>query len=373
MTQTAPHADRLIRLRTPRDVVATIPRFLGYRPRRSIVFLNQHAGGRMSTMRVDLPAPASQAVEKKLATSLTGLLCKVPDVVKTLVVVYADGAFAAGGDVPRGSFIRPLVRRLVSSGFDVHDALCVADDAWGAYDGADAGIPHPLDELLEPAPGDPCADLPAGDAAEAAALPIAGGLARQAFDAAVDRACAGLAALRPVEAAEDALELDLGTADSDALAAVLAPMTHPESRDAMLFTWAWGADAGYELLEEAVRIDAGEVGPEDDSIALDLMGLGHAAAPERRRIDTAIAVMGRIAALAPVDLAHVAYTVLAWLHWSQGRGSVAGVFLDRALDADPGYPLAELMSLVLGQGRLPEWVYRLPGADERGPRFAPRR
>jgi len=363
MTQTAPPADRLIRLRTPRDVVATVPRLLGYRPRRSIVFLNQHVDGRVSTMRVDLPAPASQTVEKKLATSLTGMLCKIPEVVKTLVVVYADGAFAAGGDVPRAAFVRPLVQRLVSSGFDVHDALCVADDAWGAYDGADAGIPHRLDELLEPAPGDARLDLPDGDAASSSALPIAGGLARRAFDTAFDRACAGIGALRPVEAAQDALEFDLGTADSDALAAVLAPMVDPESRDAMLYTWAWGAEAGYGLLEEAERIDAGEVGPEDDSIALDLMGLGHAPAPERGRIEAAVAVMGRIVALAPADLAHIPYTVLAWLHWSQGRGSIAGAFLDRALDASPGYPLAELMALVLGQGRLPEWVYRLPGAD----------
>ncbi|MCL2514554.1 MAG: DUF4192 domain-containing protein [Microbacteriaceae bacterium] len=360
MTQIAPPDDRLIRFRTPRDVVATVPRLLGYRPRRSIVLLNQHEGGRLSTMRVDLPDAAAPRVEKRFATTLAGMVSKAPGVRKILLVVFADGPFDAGGDVPRASLVRPLISRLVASGYDVHDALCVADDAWGAYDGADAGIPHALDEMLEPAPGGLRGELPTDDLDAFASVPTAGALARRAFDRALDRALGDHAVMRPVQSASAALELDLETADSDALAAVFAPLLFPELRDAALYTWAWGEQRGLALLAEAVRIEAGEVGPEDDSIALDLMGLRPTDRPSHERLSRAIEVMSRVAALAPDDVAHVAFTVLAWLHWAQGAGSVAGRLVDRALALDRDYGLADLLAMVLGRGGLPEWVYEPP-------------
>jgi hypothetical protein len=337
-----------------------VPRLLGYRPRRSIVFVNIHDEAGVSTLRVDLPDEAPHKIEKKFITALLGTLCKVPGVRKTLIVVYADGPFDAGGDVPRASFVRPLIRRVLDSGFIVHDALCVADDAWGAYDGDDAGVPHALDELEEPAPGDDGSEPVAADVDEIGALPVCGHLARRAFDAAFDRAW-GRGRFRPVAEAEAALALDPVTADSDELATVLAVLLDPELRDAVLFTWAWGEERGYELLELSERIAAGEIDEGDDTLALDLMGLGHAEQPDRERIGRGIRLMSRIAALAPDDVAHIAFTVLAWLHWSQGRGSVAGRFVDRARELDPRYGLAELLASVLQHGMLPEWAFRRPG------------
>ncbi|GAA4180812.1 hypothetical protein GCM10022287_35150 [Gryllotalpicola koreensis] len=350
-----------MRLRSSRDVVAAASRLLGYRPRRSIVFINTHADGRVSTLRVDLPAPAPPAVEKRFITSLAGMLCKVPEVDRMLIVVYADGPFDAGGDVSRASFVRPLISRLLANGFVVHDALCVADDAWGAYDGHDAGIPHRLDELDEAPPGAEDADPPLAEAAELAELPAVGYLARRAFDLALDRALRETSLIRPVLAAEEALALDPATASSDDFAALTHVLLHPELRDAVLFTWAWDGERGLELLDEAERIDEGEIGPGDDTIALDLMGIGDAEPPDRERIARAIALMSRLAALAPDDVAHVPLTVLAWLHWSQGRGSVAGRFVDQARELDPSYGLAELLQTVLHQGHLPNWAFVMPG------------
>jgi hypothetical protein len=359
MTQTA-SPEKLIRLRSARDVAAALPRILGYRPHGSIVFLNTHHDHRISTLRVDLPDPSAPRVEKRFATSLVGMLCKVPDVDRIVIVVYADGPFDDGGDVPRASFIRPLISRLIGSGFFVHDAICVADDAWGTYDGRDAGIPHGLDELDEAPLGAQTCPPPVDDVQQLAGLPEVGELARRAFDAALDRAIDGAGALRPVLTAEEALALDPATASSDDLAAIMPVLMLPELRDAAMFTWAWGAERGFELLELAGLIDAGEVGPEDDTIALDLMGLGHAEPPDRARVARAIALTARLAALAPQDLAHVPLTVLAWLHWSQGRGSIAGHFVDRARELRPSYGLAELLQSVLARGHLPEWAYVMP-------------
>jgi len=147
-------------------------------------------------------------------------------------------------------------------------------------------------------------------------------------------------------------------------------LLHPELRDAGLFTWAWNGERDLELLDEAERIDAGEIGPGDDTIALDLMGLGDAEPPDRARIARAVALMSRVAALAPEDIAHVPLTVLAWLHWSQGRGSVAGRLVDRARELDPSYGLAELLQTVLRQGHLPAWAYAMPDRDVPGSDYA---
>lgn len=356
--------DKTIRLRSTRDVAAAAPRLLGYRPRRSIVFLNTHADNRVSTMRVDLPEASPPKIEKRFITSLVGMLCKVPEVSRMLIVVYVDGPFDTGGDVARASFVRPLIRRLLDSGFIVHDAVCVADDAWGAYDGHDAGIPRPLDELDEAPPGAEECAAPVDDIDRLAQLPEVGYLARRAFDAALDRAIRDAVTLAPVLAAERALALDPATADSDELAAIMPVLLYPELRDAVLFTWAWDGQRGLDLLDEAELIDAGTIGPGDDSLALDLMGLGHADRPDRERVGRAIAVMSRVAALAPDDVAQVAFTVLAWLHWTQGRGSIAGRFVDRARELDPSYGLAELLQRVLQQGHLPAWAYQLPELSE---------
>ncbi|GAA4164809.1 hypothetical protein GCM10022286_27050 [Gryllotalpicola daejeonensis] len=360
MTETAP----LIRLRSSRDVVAAVPRLLGYRPSRSIVFLNTHDDGRVSTMRVDLPEPAPPKVEKRFITSLVGMLCKVPEVKRMLIVVFAGEPFDSGGDVPRASFIRPLIHRLLDSGFVVHDALCVAEDAWGAYDGHDAGIPHALDELAEAPLGAEGCEVAAEAPEQLAELPVVGYLARQAFDAAIDRAIRDTEVLRPIIAAEEFVALDPSSADSDELAAIMPVLLYPELRDAVLFTWAWGPDRGLELLDEAGRIEDGEIGPGDDTIALDLMGIGSAEPPDRGRIARAIALMAKVSALSPDDVAHMPLTVLAWLHWSQGRGSVAGHFVDRARELDPSYGLAELLQSVLRQGHLPGWAYVMPELSE---------
>ncbi|MFC4243035.1 DUF4192 family protein [Gryllotalpicola reticulitermitis] len=360
MTSLAPSDDTLIRLRTPRDVLSMVPRLLGYRPRGSLVLVNVHEDSAVSTMRVDLPQTGCRADEQRFVASLTTMLRKVPSVRSMVLAIYVDEGFESGDDVPRAELVRPLVARLVAAGFNVYDALCVAGDAWGAYDGADAGVAHRLDELEETVPGAEACGPVAASVGELAALPMAGALARRAFEEALDRMLRQGPSTAPVAAAEAALAADPETAGSDELAAVMHALLDFGARDVVLFTWAWGAARGDELVDEIVRIDAGEVGPGDDTIALDLMGLGGAQPPDRERIARAIGLMSRLAALVPEDIAHIALTVLAWLHWSQGRSSLASRVVTRARELDPGYGLAELIELALGRGMLPNWAFLRP-------------
>lgn len=350
----------VIRMRGPRDVLATVPRLLGYHPRNSIVMLNVHESEGVSTLRVDLPGPVSRELEQGWIDSLTGTMCKVPEVKMTVIVVYAPGSLHGGGDLPRGSLVRRLIARLVAAGFVVHDALCVAEDGWGAYDGADAGVKHPLDELQDPAPGDQAATTVAEGVEETFALPPTDDLARRRFQNRWKQDRDAYWLLDPVAVAEEAITWDPETRQDAQLALLLGMLRHPGQRDTMLFTWAWGRRRGYELLAEVESIAAGMESLGAKSLALDLMGIGQAGRPDEKRIAHAIRLVSRLAALAPREAAPAALTVLAWLHWSQGRGSIAYRFLRSARQLDPEYALAGLLDAALGQNRLPEWVYLRP-------------
>ncbi|GAA2368880.1 DUF4192 domain-containing protein [Dactylosporangium salmoneum] len=60
-----------------------------------------------------------------------------------------------------------------------------------------------------------------------------------------------------------------------------------------------------------------------------------------------------------------AATMLAYLSWRDGDGLRATLALDRALDADPGYSAAGLMSQILGRGLSPEQLPALPRVGRR--------
>ncbi|WP_298229393.1 DUF4192 family protein [Gryllotalpicola sp.] len=153
----------VIRLRSPRDVLATVPRLLGYRPRDSVVLLSVHAGARASTLRFDLP-PASAGGQA--VSAITGMLCRLPHVEAVVVAIYTDEAFEAESP-PQRALAALLAEQLDRGGFRVHDVLCVAADGWARYSD---GARHPLGELDMPAPGDPGGEAIADDIAELAAM-----------------------------------------------------------------------------------------------------------------------------------------------------------------------------------------------------------
>ncbi|MDQ0864384.1 DUF4192 family protein [Arthrobacter globiformis] len=57
-----------------------------------------------------------------------------------------------------------------------------------------------------------------------------------------------------------------------------------------------------------------------------------------------------------------ALTATGWIEWCRGRGSFAHASLTRALDASPGYRLAELLSEVVRRGTICGWAGRREAA-----------
>jgi hypothetical protein len=57
-----------------------------------------------------------------------------------------------------------------------------------------------------------------------------------------------------------------------------------------------------------------------------------------------------------------ALTAAGWIEWCRGRGSFARASLTRALEASPGYRLAELLSEVVRRGTICGWAGRREAA-----------
>lgn len=354
----------VIRLRSQRDVLATIPRLLGYRPRNSIVFLALHDENGVSTMRVDLPAPSSAGDEKRAITSIVGTLCRVPGVQVVLLAVYSDDPADVAG--PRARLVTELVRRVELCGFCVHDSLFVASDGWGSY-AAGRRDPRPLDVLDTPAEGDVVTTEPLASVDHLAAVAPAPVAERRAFSMALERVVAERLAEREVESAvalaDAALHWPLHALDLVPYAILGSALTDPDLRDEMIFTWAWGVDRGSQVAATAHGAD-GIRGPRavDDGLAMDLVGLGDGARPDGARVARVEALLARLAALAadePVVLVP-ALTVLAWMQWARGASSLAGRSLERAAALDPRYGLAELLAGLLAKGLLPNWAFERP-------------
>ena len=79
--------------------------------------------------------------------------------------------------------------------------------------------------------------------------------------------------------------------------------------------------------------------------------------PERGRVEGALAMLRRAIAHAPAGHRVGALCIAAWLAWSQGRGTAAGTFIDRAIDAEPDHSMANLLATFIGSGALPEWAF----------------
>jgi hypothetical protein len=167
--------------------------------------------------------------------------------------------------------------------------------------------------------------------------------------------------------------------DRAALAAGLAPVTGPE-RDAVdvateraaheLAVGAAGATdpaghrrrAGIRALIQAVRrhVDGGRLtDPELGRLTLlmsrvdvrDLCWARITAAGAQ--LDVHLDLWRDVTRRARVDLAAAPATLLGYAAWRAGNGALARVAIERALDADPAYPMAQLVGEALDRGLPP--------------------
>lgn len=389
------------------DFLALVPQLVGYVPTQSLVLVAFRGTRTCGALRVDLPAAAaSAAVHKRIANTSFGMLCKIRWADAVVPVVYTDEPCAGADAPPRYPLAEAVARRATLSGFTLKDALWVARDGWGTYLdsagriidlGADPAAGHPARRPLEEiAASTALAQVPDGALsqllapADLARLPQAGFAERE-------RVATALRRLQQPQDGDESLLIDPVilaerslTWEGDALppacaAILLLVVTSPAGRDQVMLQYAFGQSVGEQALAVNDRYAAMQRGtgaslddivaaeisegrqPADSEFIGSLMMGQTTERPDLERVQRAIVLLKRLVSLAPRRSRPAPLCMLAWLSWSLGRGSAAGLFVDQALTIDPGYGMARLLLTMFGTGMLPEWAFH-PAADQRDDR-----
>lgn len=387
--------------------LSLVPQMVGYQPSRSLVVVPFSGSRSLGAMRFDLPDTDDADELARIAATVMGMLCRIPDADALACIVYTDESFVDG--MPRPLLAQALAERADECGLRLTDALCVGADAWGSY--LDSGMPaggRPLDELevaesarhLAVAPGDQStgAELPSSDLAERERV----GRALQSLDAAVHLVCgpdaadpgvrssgntkAKRGAGRPVgespiddvppgtrvdplalEAVcllddlpalfEDALDWDADNLSPYEAASLVWTLSRPSLRDVALVDWCGGIDAGDDALDAQLRWEAGEEYPA--RLAMQMWGEGDQ--PDPDRLERALRLARRAAAVAPASHRAGPLATAAWLSWALGRSTHAESYAVRACEVEPEHGLAEIVRSFVAAGHLPDWAFRRPG------------
>lgn len=342
------------RARTAADLLVLLPYQLGYHPTRSVVVTLMHGRRLGMIQRLDHAPPEDAEAVAVMAMDVAER--QGPDAV----------VIAGFEDIPEQSL--PLRLALIEAarqrGLPVAEHLVARDGRWYAPDCdqpccPDAGLrlPQPADvpavaefvsRGVSPLPSrdhlvgellGPPEPLLAEAVAEHVARRGGTGWPSRTVRTRVWRTLLEKSG-QPVDALPDA-----------AVAAALASLLDVGWRDALLAVTCPGV------------VPTSSLAPRDRDDALAAAaGCAWLGEDPAGGLDEADAVRHRLADLlvrTPEQLAAPLLTVIAHLAWFSGDGTVAGACLERALDLEPGYRLAELMLRLLQHGVRPDaWAAR---------------
>lgn len=392
----------IVKLSTAQDFLAIVPRLVGFVPEESVVFVAFRGKRSIGALRFELPRSSDVEVYARTATTLVGVLSRLPGVEAVMPVVYTAAPFGAVGRPPFAEFLDTAVARFDFSGIDVRDALCVAGDGWGSY--FDDACPPggrsldliaastvdeeiPLEHRGRLGTVEEWTRLPEVDLATKERVArrirtlaeILGWLrAEHAAGTPVPLRGGGHGG-RPLSDAEIEAVLDAYVLDDlpffveegvlcdpdavpDRAAAMLIHLAQsPALRDVILMQWAFDRQTGDAVLDDVTRFAAGEPA---DALPTGRLMLGEGPRPDVARTERSQRLAKALAARAPRAQRPPLLCMLAWLYWALGRSSVAGRFVDEAVAIDPDYGLAEVLGTMLQRGMLPEWAFADPGAGD---------
>lgn len=365
-----------ITLTQSRDVLAYVPHRLGFTPRQSLVLIGMCRAPQSTLLgllvRCDLPRawldsaddmPARRMVENLLAD--TSVNC-------VIAVLYVDEPgtgpptdFGLAGPWPQAA---AAIRTAITAvGLELVDELWVTGERWRSYACSDLdccpGAGWPITDVESSTVG---AELvlagssPAENVEALTALPETDATTRDAVRLAVDDAARRRAAdgerhrlvpwrRRQLDAWRRAFRAGPDSLDSTRIAQLLVALADSWLRDGVLLDIiGLTAQAGAVL---------GQQGPDAVPGLRRIAGLGDET-PDEKRLARAARLLRRLAASATGSRQAAPLAVLGWIEWCRGQSSTAGLYLDRALIADPGHRLARLMTGFVDNGLLPTWVTR---------------
>lgn len=325
-----------LRLSGPGSLIAAVPHLLGFPPEQSLVLVGL-SGPRSRlgiTMRADLPpdgpdyAPSVDELEP-LAEAL--LRDGATECLAMVMTEFQD----IDGRAPYLDLVATLDEALSDRGLQVDDIVLVRAGRWRSYLCPDPEC-CPAEGTAVPAPS--------GELAAYAAF--SGAVVRDSRARLVEMIAPDPMAIAATERALDHVCRELAQASSAGTSEAYRERIE-QFIDRRVRTVAAGT-AGSLTHRDAARISVALIDrPLRDRV------VGHclqetASAAESLWVD----LLRRL----PVPLDAGPATLLALSSWARGDGALANVALDRALDSDPGYSLAQLVRTALDHALPPATV-----------------
>ena len=321
-----------VRISDPGEVAAAVPHLLGFHPAESLVLitLTGPVGESVGlTVRADLPPPRHA---RRLAAMVTRHVCSAtPEGVLAVVVSEAPDVGGRVRELPHRRLLHELVLEMSAAQVPVREMILVRRGRWWSYD-----CPHPC---CAPGAGTP---LPEG-VSELAAASVATGVV-------VARDREELAAR--IAPPEGPASVAMAATCREAVVQFTGRLLEEGSRALAAETWA--------AIEAAV-LRCGPGGPargrlSDAEVARILCGLRDHTVRDLamglaigKDADAAEVLWTECTRRAPAPLDAPPATLLAVSAWLRGDGAMANVALDRALDGDAGYRLAQLLAGALAE------------------------
>jgi hypothetical protein len=374
----------VIRAGAAHELLALVPALAGAEPRRSLVCVAFRGARTVGVLRHELPRRVAD--HQLVVQAVIAMLCRIDGADAVVPIVYTDRDYPRGSGAAELRLLARCVDRLEEAGFAVRDSLLVAATGWRSQ----------LDRRTPPG-GRPLAEIAGAAAKLADALPPSDALdaweARAFLRAEVASALhdlesgpsfsAGLGqaldrAADPIDLVERLLVCEAAP-DAAGLARFAQLASLAAFRDAMILQIAFGATVGELALEGSLAADtrAAEGGVPLDELVQDEFDSGAAdevdelvgrmflgetrLRPDARRVRRGIRVVEFAVEHCPRQRRPGLLCIAAWLHWSLGVASRAGERLDRALEIEPGHPMARLLAGYFRRGVLPEWAFVPPG------------
>ena len=334
-------AETRIKVSSVAGFLAVIPYLLGFHPSRSMVVvgLNERRGRIMLGFRYDLPDPPDAAKSREIAQHASRVL-KARRIKTAIAAGYGPGTLVT----PVAESLRAA---LLDAGIRLRDLLRVQDGRYWSYVCQDPGCCPP-----DGVPFD-------GPAHPAAAALVAAGLT-----ACPDRAALA-ASLAPLTGpAAESVSQATERAVRRAAEFVTAPAGEADGLRRFV-------EAGREAVRAAIGIyrRGGQITDHDE-----LAWLTIALADLRVRDDAWARMEPRFRAAhrrlwtdvvrhAREPYVPAPASLLAFTAWQSGEGALANIAIERALAADPGYSMAQLIGQAVDAG-LPPSAARLPMTPE---------
>lgn len=334
-------------LRGPADLIAAIPLLLGFHPTNSLVVVGLQADGRLIavTMRVDLPptGPSEQAAggpfgRAVVAMTLGALQQVDASRVRLLVYPYDAGPEVAHTGLPHGALLAELCQQLWQHQVTVADALCVSPavggNRWWSYLCADDACCPAEGQWTPDSEG---TDIRAAFALEGtAALPDRAALVTQ------------LAAASPTDPAVESLELAIYATAARELQ--LRGEGWWERTSVRLWRQSITLRAAQLLLDAAQEVPVRQLTADEQALVLlaitdrqvrDLVMCAIAQQSAQREVFDVLIPLVRHA---PAGWVAPVATLAAVCSYLAGDGAATWVALDRAVQDDPDYRLAIMLS-----------------------------